>query len=714
MNDASFIWEISEYRKVIWQQAFNSLNPTSNKISGQNAKIHFLNSQLSTNVLSKIWELSDMDKDGSLTLSEFYCACLLIDSCSKGYALPKQLPLELIGLVRATIDHVAQPVAPNYDILSNFFRDNSVQAPTKSHSCSDLVATTSPTNSLSRHEEYIKFFNSLKSFSEDKISGEMAKSVFTRTGLSLQTLAAVWRNSDQDEDGFLSQNEFISAMSQIDSLLAPAFFNPLKLGSSTQLKQVVDQQTNESRNVEDPNKLITHKLNKTLDMIVKDINSANNVLATLKINEKKLLKQKEKVSIDIASLEANHKHTLNSIDEMNKCFQNLKLNPISHPLMPESNAQNQRCNRQSLLEDPCIVPTLTKSYSQDISHLFEVPQQDTITSKYNSSDKFLNNFNDMHIFVPDKQYKNSDNFLSNNGRKSSNITEGLEENVSMKILISPELNRYGGSYTKPIAIAPPPKNPNKGHRISKRPSTSFSNRSGTSSGSKSIEGESQKSSDKSKIGNNKPQSSNSQKIINLFDPHSNQKQFDNNISIQNDRNIQPNSKLNLFGPFCSISPNHSHAIDNFGDISVKNNKKPNPSFKSINASPFLPPQNNIKNPKSVSSEITQSNADTQTDKSVHNIEQIRERACHTKKPKNILKKLFGVSSKCKTKTTKDIPVYSFTNTSHDKPKVPSRPKNETSFFPVSDNNKGQLQTLITTLQNNKLNNSDKNRDFYTV
>ncbi|MGH0128869.1 UNVERIFIED_CONTAM: hypothetical protein FKN15_036306 [Acipenser sinensis] len=63
--------------------------------SGSVAKNFFTKSKLSIPELSHIWELSDVDCDGALTLPEFCAAFHLIVARKNGFALPEKLPQTL-------------------------------------------------------------------------------------------------------------------------------------------------------------------------------------------------------------------------------------------------------------------------------------------------------------------------------------------------------------------------------------------------------------------------------------------------------------------------------------------------------------------------------------------------------------------------------------------------------------------------------------------
>ncbi|XP_006892466.1 PREDICTED: ralBP1-associated Eps domain-containing protein 2 isoform X2 [Elephantulus edwardii] len=86
-------WRITEEQREYYVNQFRSLQPDpSSFISGSVAKNFFTKSKLSIPELSYIWELSDADCDGALTLAEFCAAFHLIVARKNGYPLPEGLP----------------------------------------------------------------------------------------------------------------------------------------------------------------------------------------------------------------------------------------------------------------------------------------------------------------------------------------------------------------------------------------------------------------------------------------------------------------------------------------------------------------------------------------------------------------------------------------------------------------------------------------------
>ncbi|XP_061855203.1 ralBP1-associated Eps domain-containing protein 2 isoform X2 [Colius striatus] len=90
-------WRITEEQRDYYINQFRSLQPDlSSFISGSVAKNFFTKSKLPIPELSHIWELSDVDCDGALTLPEFCAAFHLVVARKNGYQLPETLPETLL------------------------------------------------------------------------------------------------------------------------------------------------------------------------------------------------------------------------------------------------------------------------------------------------------------------------------------------------------------------------------------------------------------------------------------------------------------------------------------------------------------------------------------------------------------------------------------------------------------------------------------------
>ncbi len=88
-------WVVNQER-YDYDDSFDRLNPVNGKITGAAAKGEMVKSKLPNSVLSKVWKLADVDRDGLLDLDEWALANHLIKIKLDGHDLPADLPAHLI------------------------------------------------------------------------------------------------------------------------------------------------------------------------------------------------------------------------------------------------------------------------------------------------------------------------------------------------------------------------------------------------------------------------------------------------------------------------------------------------------------------------------------------------------------------------------------------------------------------------------------------
>ncbi|XP_023937245.1 ralBP1-associated Eps domain-containing protein 1 isoform X2 [Bicyclus anynana] len=93
------VFAITEVQARHYAAQFAQLRPEHGLLSGQTARLFFEKSRLSVPDLRKIWQLSDITKDGMLTLEEFSIAMHLIVLRRNGIPVPDALPACLVPRV---------------------------------------------------------------------------------------------------------------------------------------------------------------------------------------------------------------------------------------------------------------------------------------------------------------------------------------------------------------------------------------------------------------------------------------------------------------------------------------------------------------------------------------------------------------------------------------------------------------------------------------
>ncbi|KAM9270873.1 EH domain-containing protein 2 [Cariama cristata] len=82
--------------KAKYDEIFYGLAPLGGKLSGRRARGWMVTSNLPSSVLGRIWQLSDVDRDGMLDAEEFALAGHLIGAKLEGRGLPTDLPPRLV------------------------------------------------------------------------------------------------------------------------------------------------------------------------------------------------------------------------------------------------------------------------------------------------------------------------------------------------------------------------------------------------------------------------------------------------------------------------------------------------------------------------------------------------------------------------------------------------------------------------------------------
>ncbi|XP_013179943.1 PREDICTED: ralBP1-associated Eps domain-containing protein 1 [Papilio xuthus] len=93
------LWAVSEAQARHYAAQFTQLRPECGLLSGHTARMFFEKSRLSVTDLRKIWQLSDITKDGMLTLEEFSIAMHLIVLRRNNIPVPDVLPACLVPRV---------------------------------------------------------------------------------------------------------------------------------------------------------------------------------------------------------------------------------------------------------------------------------------------------------------------------------------------------------------------------------------------------------------------------------------------------------------------------------------------------------------------------------------------------------------------------------------------------------------------------------------
>ncbi|XP_073999615.1 epidermal growth factor receptor pathway substrate 15 isoform X2 [Rhodnius prolixus] len=187
-------WSMKPNEKAKYDQLFDSLQPLNGVIPGNKVKGLLIDSKLPVATLGKIWDLADMDKDGSLDRHEFLVAMHLVYKALEKYSIPNTLPPELLP--------------PNKRKNSTTFQPAGVQPAVQ-------PAVNGGLNWVVNAEEKIKFDQLFQMTDLDKdgfVSGHEIKDIFLQSGVPQTVLANIWGLCDIKQSGKLNCDQFALAM----------------------------------------------------------------------------------------------------------------------------------------------------------------------------------------------------------------------------------------------------------------------------------------------------------------------------------------------------------------------------------------------------------------------------------------------------------------------------------------------------------------------
>uniref|UniRef100_A0A8C7CLC5 Epidermal growth factor receptor pathway substrate 15 n=1 Tax=Oncorhynchus kisutch TaxID=8019 RepID=A0A8C7CLC5_ONCKI len=184
-------WVVKTEEKLKFDAVFDSLSPVSGMLSGEKVKPVLLNSKLPVDVLGRVWELSDLDRDGMLDRDEFAVAMYLVYRALEGEPVPMSLPAPLVP--------PSKRKKPPW----------AVSPPDKS--------------------KYDEVFAKTDLDMDGLVSGPEVREIFLKTGLPSATLAHIWELCDIGDMGKLTREQFALALHLINQKLTTGVDPPQNL-----------------------------------------------------------------------------------------------------------------------------------------------------------------------------------------------------------------------------------------------------------------------------------------------------------------------------------------------------------------------------------------------------------------------------------------------------------------------------------------------------
>uniref|UniRef100_A0A8C2THR4 Epidermal growth factor receptor pathway substrate 15 n=1 Tax=Coturnix japonica TaxID=93934 RepID=A0A8C2THR4_COTJA len=178
-------WAVKLEDKAKYDAIFDSLNPVNGLLSGDKVKPVLLNSKLPVDILGRVWELSDIDRDGMLDRDEFAVSenrtVFILALWILFFSLPLPLP--------------------------------------------SLQWVVSPADKIKYDEIFVKTDKDMDGF----VSGVEARELFLKTGLPSALLAHIWALCDTKDCGKLSKEQFALAFYLINQKLTKGIDPPQAL-----------------------------------------------------------------------------------------------------------------------------------------------------------------------------------------------------------------------------------------------------------------------------------------------------------------------------------------------------------------------------------------------------------------------------------------------------------------------------------------------------
>uniref|UniRef100_A0A8C2WBS8 Epidermal growth factor receptor pathway substrate 15 like 1 n=1 Tax=Cyclopterus lumpus TaxID=8103 RepID=A0A8C2WBS8_CYCLU len=206
---------------------FESLAPVNGLLSGEKVKPVLINSKLPLDILGKVWDLSDIDKDGHLDRDEFAVAMHLVYRALEKEPVPTLLPSALIppskrkkslGSVAVSMPGLPTSPPPPKDSLRSTPSHGSMNSLNSTGSLSPKHTLKSGQHSLnwvvpvSDRGRYDDIFLKTDADLDGFVSGHEVKEIFMQSGLSQNILAHIWALADTKQIGKLTREQFALAM----------------------------------------------------------------------------------------------------------------------------------------------------------------------------------------------------------------------------------------------------------------------------------------------------------------------------------------------------------------------------------------------------------------------------------------------------------------------------------------------------------------------
>uniref|UniRef100_A0A672KPZ4 Epidermal growth factor receptor substrate 15-like n=1 Tax=Sinocyclocheilus grahami TaxID=75366 RepID=A0A672KPZ4_SINGR len=317
-------WVVKAEEKLKFDAIFDSLSPVGGMLTGDKVKPVLLNSKLPVEVLGRVWELSDIDRDGMLDKDEFAVVMHLVYRALVSEPVPMSLPATLI------------PPSKRKKIW--------VVSPAEKAKYDDLFAKTD-------------------SDMDGLVSGAEIRDIFLKTGLPSATLARIWELCDIGDVGKLSQDQFALALYLINQKLSkgidpPQTLSPEMIPPSDRLAQqdnAVTVQAADFSAIKELDSLTNEivDLQKEKSVVEQDIKEREETIRQRTSEVQDLQEEVQKGSEELSHLQADRQDVQEKLDRLDEQKRSLEeqLRLIQQQCSQESQLVRDR-HSDPFTEDP--------------------------------------------------------------------------------------------------------------------------------------------------------------------------------------------------------------------------------------------------------------------------------------------------------------------------------------------------------------------------
>uniref|UniRef100_A0A8D0CJY4 Epidermal growth factor receptor pathway substrate 15 n=1 Tax=Scleropages formosus TaxID=113540 RepID=A0A8D0CJY4_SCLFO len=218
-------WVVKAEEKLKFDAIFDSLGPVNGILSGEKVKPVLLNSKLPVDILGRVWDLSDIDRDGMLDRDEFAVAMHLVYRALEQEPVPMSLPAALIPPSKRKKPIKPPPVMPLLPSPPSHKDGRSSHSASKIPPSKPAAWVVSPTDKA----KYDELFTKTDTDMDGLVSGPEVRDIFLKTGLPSTTLARIWELCDTGDTGKLTRDQFALALHLINQKLAKGVDPPQAL-----------------------------------------------------------------------------------------------------------------------------------------------------------------------------------------------------------------------------------------------------------------------------------------------------------------------------------------------------------------------------------------------------------------------------------------------------------------------------------------------------